>query len=113
MTLERKPFLREASGLVKEMSSYKAFWFNVAALTGGVVPINYLYNAFYPAASFYGLGTLSLAQIFAAFAMIPLSLAYVGVLTAMPRTGGDYVFSSRILSPLLGWLETWMLLFTI
>src|SRR5207245_7852091 len=63
--------------------------------------------------SFYGLGTLSLAQIFAAFAMIPLSLAYVGVLTAMPRTGGDYVFSSRILSPLLGWLETWMLLFTI
>lgn len=30
-----------------------------------------------------------------------------GLVTVMPRTGGGYVFTSRITHPLLGWAESW------
>src|SRR6266699_121676 len=29
--------------------------------------------------------------------------------TAMPRSGCDYVFTSRIISPFWGWIESWTL----
>jgi amino acid transporter len=31
----------------------------------------------------------------------------------MPRTGGDYIFTSRITHPFLGWIEGWMLIWSI
>ena len=33
--------------------------------------------------------------------------------SAMPRAGANYVFTSRILSPFLAWLESWCLLIAV
>src|SRR6266567_5556940 len=38
-----------------------------------------------------------------------LGLIFSSLTTAMPRSGGDYVFTSRIISPFWGWLESWTL----
>ncbi len=45
---------------------------------------------------------------------ILLALIFASLTSVMPRSGGDYVFSSRIVprvGPLLGWLESWGLVF--
>jgi len=108
---EKKVFLREATGLVREISPIRAMFFNFCAMSGGIVVLNYIYSAFYPASPTFGLSSLDLAQILSAIALIPYSLIFIALLSRIPRTGGDYVFTSRILSPYLGWLETWTLLF--
>jgi amino acid transporter len=93
-----KVFLREATGLIRELSALDAVWVNLglvgiwfsltfisstAPLTGGDPLIG-------------GLMTLIL------MAFIALSFSIVSVLT--PRTAGDYVFTSRYLHPALGFV---------
>lgn len=106
------PFLREATGLVREISPLRAMWFNFCAMSGGLVVNSYIWSALYPASPTFGLSPLNLAQIIIAIVLIPYGLIFVSLLSSMPRTGGDYVFTSRIISPFLGWLETWTLLFS-
>jgi APA family basic amino acid/polyamine antiporter len=36
-------------------------------------------------------------------------MIFSSLTTAMPRSGGDYVFTSRIISPFWGWIESWTL----
>src|SRR5205085_8665778 len=38
-----------------------------------------------------------------------LALIFASLTSVMPRSGGDYVFTSRIVHPFLGWLESWSL----
>src|SRR5260370_893070 len=38
-----------------------------------------------------------------------LALIFASLTSAMPRSGGDYVFTSRIVHPFVGWLESWSL----
>ncbi|PSO07190.1 hypothetical protein B9Q04_12185 [Candidatus Marsarchaeota G2 archaeon BE_D] len=108
---KRGPFLREATGLVREISPLRAMFFNFCAMSGGIVVLNYIYSAFYPASPTFGLSSLDLAQILSALALIPYGLIFIAMVSRIPRTGGDYVFTSRIISPFAGWLETWTLLF--
>src|SRR6185295_9357462 len=47
-------------------------------------------------------------------ACVVLSLIFASLTSVMPRSGGDYVFTSRIvprIGPFLGWLESWTLAF--
>src|SRR5208282_962751 len=39
-----------------------------------------------------------------------MALIFVQLVVVMPRSGGDYVFTSRIMHPFLGWIETWTLI---
>ena len=38
-----------------------------------------------------------------------LALIFASLTSVMPRSGGDYVFTSRIVHPFVGWLESWSL----
>ncbi len=78
------------------MSPYSAFAYNVLNI-GVIFPFVYLTTlAVYPDASI-PLGIL-ITGIFTSF----LAVVYAGLASAMPRTGGDYVFQSRTLRPWLG-----------
>ena len=49
------------------------------------------------------------AAIVAGLFCVVLALIYSSLTSVMPRSGGDYVFTTRIISPFLGWLESWTL----
>jgi APA family basic amino acid/polyamine antiporter len=89
-------FARKSSGLVRVMSPYSAFAYNVLNIAP-IFPWVYLLTlGLWPDAN-VPLGIL-LTGIFTSF----LAVAYAGLAAAMPRTGGDYVFQSRTLKPFLG-----------
>jgi len=83
-------FTRRASGLVRVMSPYSAFIYNI--LTMGVIfPWTYIWAP----AAFQG-SNLTLGILFAFLFELPIALAYAWLATALPRSGGDYVFQSRV-----------------
>jgi basic amino acid/polyamine antiporter, APA family len=106
-----KLFVRQSSGLVRNVSVTNALFFNVAAFVGVGLT---LYPIFYSLAGvpmwkagpFSGYGW---AAIIAGLFCILLALIFASLTSVMPRSGGDYVFTSRILHPFLGWLESWTL----
>lgn len=108
---QRTPFVRQASGLVREVSPLNALFFNVAAFVGTIISFSILQYSvsFEPEWQFLGLTAYAWAAIAVGGACVLLALIYISLTTVMPRTGGDYVFTSRIISPFLGWLESWTL----
>lgn len=106
-----KLFVRQSSGLVRNVSVTNALFFNVAAFVGGGLT---LYPLFYSLAdvSVWKVGPFSAygwAAIIAGFFCVLLALIFSSLTSVMPRSGGDYVFTSRILHPFLGWMESWTL----
>jgi amino acid transporter len=72
------------------MSPYSAFIYNI--LTMGVIfPWTYLWAP----TAFQG-SNLVLGIVFAFVFELPIALAYAWLATALPRSGGDYVFQSRV-----------------
>lgn len=95
-TAQVQVFTRRASGLVRVMSPYSAFAYNVLNI-GIIFPWVYVTTiAFFPGASVWG--GIVITGLFTGF----LAVVYAGLASAMPRTGGDYVFQSRTLRPWLG-----------
>ena len=106
-----KLFVRQSSGLVRNVSVTNALFFNVAAFVGvglTLYPIFYTL-AFVPVWTFWGLSEYAWAAIFTGLFCAVLALIFASLTSVMPRSGGDYVFSSRITHPFVGWLESWTL----
>jgi amino acid transporter len=106
-----KLFVRQSSGLVRNVSVTNAMFFNVAAFVGVGLT---LYPIFYsladvPVWKHAGISSYAWAAIFAGLFCIVLAMIFASLTSVMPRSGGDYVFTSRILHPFLGWLESWTL----
>ena len=91
-TLSATPevFTRKASGLVRVMSPYSAFVYNILTM-GLIFPWTYLW-----APGALPGGRLVWGILLAMLIEIPIAFAYVWLSTALPRSGGDYVFESRV-----------------
>ncbi|MDQ6816138.1 MAG: APC family permease [Actinomycetota bacterium] len=104
-------FVRQSSGLVRNVSVTNALFFNVAAFVGvglTLYPIFYSLSdvQVWKAGPFSAYGW---AAIIAGLFCVLLALIFASLTSVMPRSGGDYVFTSRILHPFLGWMESWTL----
>jgi amino acid transporter len=101
LSKKRPVFVREATGLVREVGAWPSFMAVLALVTGGVpvlwVAIMYTApGANWPLAYFIAfLPTLLMAGLF----------TIVGA--SMPRSGGDYVFTTRTLGPYIGFMNYW------
>ena len=104
-------FVRQSSGLVRNVSVTNALFFNVAAFVGvglTLYPIFYSLG-FVPVWKFGGISNYAWAAIVAGIFCTILALIFASLTSVMPRSGGDYVFTSRIIHPFLGWMESWTL----
>ena len=91
-TVAAKPevFTRKASGLVRVMSPSSAFVYNILTM-GLIFPWTYLW-----APGALPGGQLVWGILLAMLIELPIALVYVWLSTALPRSGGDYVFQSRV-----------------
>lgn len=96
-------FLRQATGLRRELSLWDAFNmdFSTAAPFVNIAVLVPLGLALFPGVDIpWAIGTGLVASLSIVF-------VYVLLARAIPRSGGDYVFISRILHPSLGFVASW------
>ncbi len=99
-----KMFLRNATGLVREVSLLDAFIMNTFGMNIAVGAV----FLFLQAPAFFPNGNMLVAVIIGTLLMaFTLLWVYSTFAAAMPRSGGDYVYVSRTLHPFLGWLLGW------
>ncbi|BFI74893.1 APC family permease [Sulfurisphaera ohwakuensis] len=93
---QRKLFLRESSGLVKNASLKDLVMLNVANMGAGLA-------VFEGISPYVVQGSLLwLASLITFLITLPLVFTYTYLLLKMPRTGGDYVWISRKLNGAIG-----------
>src|SRR6266849_6005080 len=102
-------FVRQASGLVRDVSMANALFFNIAAFVGTSVGWAIAFYALYPEWQAFGISAYAYVAVLTGVACYFLGMIFSSLTTAMPRSGGDYVFTSRIISPFWGWIESWTL----
>ena len=89
-------FVRKSSGLVREASTLDAIIFN--AVFSAPVGATLAFGIFYALGAFPG-ADIVLALLLAFLVNIPVCIMMSIMASSMPRTGGDYVWISRILHP--------------
>jgi basic amino acid/polyamine antiporter, APA family len=100
---EGSVFLRKASGVVREMSSRDGMYYGYLSATGiyGLVFFLFVGGAAFPNANYL------LADVISLVFFLAIYVVYANLASAMPRSGGDYVFTSRLLSPSIGFMIAW------
>lgn len=91
-------FIRKATGLVRSWSVFDAFvyaFFSINLVTLGL----YIFSQMY-----YFEGGLIGSLLMSAFFILFEVVVYAGLIAVMPRSGGDYVWQSRILGGGIGFI---------
>jgi APA family basic amino acid/polyamine antiporter len=96
-------FTRSASGLVREISPFSTFVYNAYSIN----PILTLAFMVLTVPGFHPGASMIMATGMVALLVLPISFVYASLSTAMPRSGGDYVYVTRILHPALGFAANW------
>ncbi|BBG25065.1 hypothetical protein IC006_2400 [Sulfuracidifex tepidarius] len=94
-----KVFLRESSGLVREVSPWSSMMATFALVTGGVpiLIISWLWLA--PGINW------PLSYVITLVPTLSMAFLFYVAGVSMPRSGGDYVFNSRALHPAVGFIN--------
>ena len=101
---DSKVFSRNSTGLVREIAPHQAFIYNFMAI--GLCTFTWvtLFSIAY-SQNFLG-SSVGLAIVLMALAAIPFYLCTAMLSTAMPRSGGDYVWQSRVIHPAVAFAAT-------
>jgi amino acid transporter len=99
----KKPevFVRKASGLVRTAGIWDVLAYNINFTSIGLLLIFLIMlgPAFYPGIS------MATSAIICTVLLLPLSLVFGYLSSTMPRSGGDYVYVSRVMGPAWGMMS--------
>ena len=117
MSTEKKVFVRKATGLVREIG----FWTAAIIILCNVIGLGWQKRLFQftgPAIvpeSSYPMGIPPVTMSFIVVGIIVLLTVFMFAVlgAAMPRSGGGYVYISRIIHPAVGFLASWLEYFSI
>lgn len=91
-------FLRNATGLVKGWSGFDAFTYSFMSVNLVTLGMFYSFAVF----GWQADGSPIAAIVMSGIAVTFLAITYAGLIAAMPRAGGDYVWQSRVLDGIPG-----------
>jgi amino acid transporter len=96
-------YARRSTGLVREGSAWSVLIYNINFVSIGLMTLFalLLIPAFYPG------GNVQLAFLICLVVVLPTSMVFAMFSAAMPRSGGDYVYVSRVLGPSWGMMSNW------
>lgn len=97
-------FVRQATGLVREAGIVDTVFYNWVA--GGAVGLALVYNVYWALNAFPGVDLTAATLLTIPFAICAV-LVFSLLAASMPRSGGDYVFVSRIVHPVWGFVSSW------
>jgi APA family basic amino acid/polyamine antiporter len=101
-------FARPASGLVREIDTLRASFFNIYASVGYAPGMVLAIMSTFPLTLVAGVTFYAWGNLLAAGFMALFGVTFIVLASAMPRSGGDYVWTSRIMHPYLGYVEGWL-----
>src|SRR2546427_9439771 len=96
-------FVRKAPGLVRTAGPLDVLAYNINFISIGLL-LTFMFlfmPSLYPGVNMY------LSMLIAIIITVPTGLVYGFLSASMPRSGGDYVYVSRILGPALGTMANW------
>jgi amino acid transporter len=106
-------YARKATGLVREVSPFSTFVFNMAGQPTSVL----LATSVFLALALFPGGSIWLGFAMALGVALVISVCYGLFASAIPRSGGDYVLVGRVTHPLIGlvssFLWTWGVILSI
>jgi amino acid transporter len=96
-------YARKSTGLVREGGAWSVLIYNINFVSIGLMTLfaMLMIPAFYPGSNIQASFLLGLVIV------LPTSLVFAFFAAAMPRSGGDYVYVSRVLGPALGMMSNW------
>ncbi|MFA4964993.1 MAG: amino acid permease, partial [Thermoleophilia bacterium] len=95
---EQTLFVRKASGLVKGWSGGDGFRYSFFSVNLFLAIWSFAYATFIPG------GSLFWAIVITAVFIVLEIIVYAGLISAMPRAGGDYVWMTRIFNSPIGFV---------
>ncbi len=107
MAQSKELFVRNATGLVRELSPFDAFNLVFSAV---LIPVGISEALGFSPAVFAG-ANVAVSFIIAAILMVAFGAVYLYFTNLMPRSGGDYVWVSRTLNPGVGFVTNAALTF--
>jgi amino acid transporter len=96
-------FVRKASGLVREVTGFDTLAYNIFVISLGYMLFIVMYWVLYPGAD------MALAVVITTVLAVFQALTYALLSAAYPRSGGDYVYITRILHPALGFVMSFQI----
>ena len=97
-------FVRDATGIVRGLSVRDVF---MIAVSGASLQMNFLWLFSWPDLTFPGSSPFWIVT-FGLVMVIPVALVYSFLGAAMPRSGGDYIYTSRLLRPDIGFMSSFV-----